>query len=563
MNNNQLHLLSGIMVAKGISHVVASPGSRNAPAIVVFNRQPGIFLKSIADERSAGFYALGIAQQLKKPVALLCTSGSAALNYAPAIAEAYYQKVPLLVITADRPEAWIDQGDGQTIRQRNVFSGYVRKSFQLPQQINDPESAWLFKRMVSEAIDRSTFPAAGPVHINLPLAEPLYDLEWPEKEVIAKIPSVVATETQVNKKVMEELNHLWNASPSKIILAGQMNLDAERNKALAQLTEDDSVVLLSESTSNLDVRDAISCIDRTIEGIGAGEMENYRPSLLLTIGGAVVSKKIKSLLRKMNPAHHWHINADVSDFHIDTYQSLTLTIPIDEITFLKQLCEGSKPSDSNFKQRWLERSLRHAGQHKLFVESAPFSDLKTYETLFREIPRRVNLHLGNSTPVRYAQLFEEASRFNTWSNRGTSGIDGCVSTAAGAAEICKEITTIITGDIGFFYDSNALWNSHLSPNLRIIVINNGGGNIFRVITGPDRYEELEDYIETTHNLNTEGLTKNFGLNYYAANSHEQLEAVLPSFFKNQENSKPALLEVFTSNKQSAQVLNDYFKFMQS
>jgi 2-succinyl-5-enolpyruvyl-6-hydroxy-3-cyclohexene-1-carboxylate synthase len=563
MNNNQLHLLSVIMVVKGISHVVASPGSRNAPAIVVFNRKDGLLVKSIADERSAGFYALGMAQQLKKPVALLCTSGSAALNYAPAIAEAYYQKVPLLVITADRPEAWIDQGDGQTIRQRNVFSGYVRKSFHLPQQIKEDESAWLFKRMVSEAIDRTTFPAAGPVHINLPLSEPLYDIKWPEKQSVTKIPSVAATETRVNAAAMAELSQRWNTSPSKIILAGQMNADDERNQLLAKLTEDASVILLSESTSNLKVHQAISCIDRTIEGIGPEEMIHYRPSLLLTIGGAIVSKKIKTLLRKMQPTHHWHINADTDDFHLDTFQSLTHTIPVGEMTFLKQLCEQTKPLESNFKQLWLERSHSHAEKHNNFVEAAPFSDLKVYETLFREIPREGQLHLGNSTPVRYAQLFDEASGFINWANRGTSGIDGCISTAAGAAEIFAGITTVITGDIGFFYDSNALWNSHLSPRLRIVVINNGGGNIFRVIPGPDKYEELEAYIETTHNLNTEGLAKNFGVNYYPAHSQEQLENALQSFFKPQENSKPALLEVFTENKCSAQVLNDYFKYLPS
>lgn len=563
MNNNQLHLLSGIMVAKRISHVVASPGSRNAPAIVVFNRQSSLSLKSIADERSAGFYALGMAQQLKKTVALLCTSGSAALNYAPAIAEAYYQKVPLLVITADRPEAWIDQGDGQTIRQRNVFSGYVRKSFHLPQQIKDDESAWLFKRMVSEAIDRTTSPAPGPVHINLPLSEPLYDIQWPDNYLVTKIPSVAPTETRVNEEAMAELSHSWNTSPSKIILAGQMNADDERNQLLTKLTEDASVILLSESTSNLKVQQAISCIDRTIEGIGPEEMAHYRPSLLLTIGGAIVSKKIKTLLRKMQPTHHWHINSDTDDFHIDTFQSLTLTIPVGEKTFLKQLCERTKPLESNFKQLWQERSYNHSEKHNNFVETAPFSDLKAYEILFREIPREGQLHLGNSTPVRYAQLFDEASTFINWSNRGTSGIDGCVSTAAGAAEICPETTTIITGDIGFFYDSNALWNKHLSSRLRIVVINNGGGNIFRVIQGPDQYEELEAYIETAHNLNTEGLAKNFGINYYSALSQKQLEATLQSFFKPQENNKPALLEVFTENKYSAQVLNDYFKNLSS
>lgn len=561
MNNKQLHLLAEILVAKGISHVVASPGSRNAPAMVVFNRKSGLELISIADERSAGFYALGMAQQLNKPVALLCTSGTAALNYAPALAEAYYQKIPLLAITADRPEVWIDQGDGQTIRQRNVFAGYVRKSFHLPNHINDAESLWLFKRLSSEAIDRTTLPAPGPVHLNLPLSEPLYDIVWTTEQIPITIPSVTATETQVSEHAMQELSRIWNASSSKIILAGQMNADAELSLLLTQITEDPSVALLSETTSNLNVPDAISCIDRAIEGIGDDEMGNYSPSLLLTIGGAVVSKKIKSLLRKMKPKHHWHINADTDDFHLDTYQSLTQTIPVSAKIFLQQLLAHTTKKESNFKKLWHKRNHLHEERHKLFVESAPYSDLKVYETLFREMPREGHLHLSNSTPVRYAQLFEKASRFSTWSNRGTSGIDGCVSTAAGAAEICPEITTVITGDIGFFYDSNALWNSHLSPRLRIIVINNGGGNIFRVIPGPDKYEELEDYIETAHNLNAEGLTKNFGVNYYLAHSPEQLEAVLSPFYKQQENNKPALLEVFTENKLSAQVLNDYFKFI--
>ena len=563
MNNKQLHLLAEILVAKGISHVVASPGSRNAPAMVVFNRKYGLKLISIADERSAGFYALGMAQQLQEPVALLCTSGTAALNYAPALAEAYYQKIPLLAITADRPEAWIDQGDGQTIRQRNVFAGYVRKSFHLPHQINDAESLWLFKRLTSEAIDRTTFPASGPVHINLPLSEPLYDIEWTAEQISVKILSVTPTETRVSEKTMQELSDIWNTSPSKLILAGQMNADADLNLLLTLITEDPSVTLLTETTSNLNVSDVISCIDRVIEGIGPDEMGHYRPSLLLTIGGAVVSKKIKSLLRKMKPEHHWHINADTDDFHLDTYQSLTQTIPVSPKIFLQQLLVLTTKTESNFKQLWLERNHQHAERHRLFIESAPFSDLKVYETLFREMPGAGHLHLANSTPVRYAQLFEEASGFTTWSNRGTSGIDGCVSTAAGAAEICHETTTVITGDIGFLYDSNALWNSHLSPCLRIVVINNGGGNIFRVIPGPDKYEELEDYIETTHNLNAEGLAKNFGLNYYPANSSEQFEAALSPFYKDQEDNKPALLEVFTENKLSAQVLNDYFKFIRS
>lgn len=264
MKNNQLHLLAAVMAGKGITHVVVSPGSRNAPAIVVFNRQPGLSLFSISDERSAGFYALGMAQQLRRPVALLCTSGSAALNYAPAIVEAFYQKVPLLIITADRPEAWIDQGDSQTIRQRNVFSGYVRKSYNLPDNINEQDDYRFFERSVSEAIDRTLFPASGPVHLNLPLSEPLYDIEWTADAVQTRSPGIAGTSIRVEETEMSRLADIWNSSASKMILAGQMLPDAEINHFLEQLADDPSVTLLTETTSNITIQSAISCIDRKI-----------------------------------------------------------------------------------------------------------------------------------------------------------------------------------------------------------------------------------------------------------------------------------------------------------
>jgi len=265
----------------------------------------------------------------------------------------------------------------------------------------------------------------------------------------------------------------------------------------------------------------------------------------------------------MRPQHHWHVSADTDEFHMDTYQSLTLTIPAQTHAFLSQLMGKRIPHNSHFGQSWMDRSSKCVGKHQEFLRSAPFCDLSVYEILFREMPADGHLHLGNSTPVRYAQLFDQASQFISWSNRGTSGIDGCVSTAAGASAICHHPLTVITGDVGFFYDSNALWNSNLSPLLRIILINNGGGNIFRVIPGPDNFEELEPFIETAHNLNAEGIVKNFGLNYHQAHNQEELEQALPAFFAAQENSKAALLEIFTPNKLSANVLKEYFNFIAS
>lgn len=559
MKNKQLHLLAAVLSAKGVKHVVTSPGSRNAPAIVVLNRFTGMQLHSIADERSAGFYALGIAQQLQEPVAVLCTSGSAALNYAPAIAEAYYQKIPLIVITADRPEMSIDQGDGQTIRQRNVFAGYIRKSFHLPSEIIHPEQKRYFVRLVAEAADRAIFPAKGPVHINLPLAEPLYDIEWTE-EALPLPPRVLPVTSSLGKSELEELAELWNKATSKIIIAGQMTPNAEMVELMQRFSVDPSVVIISETTSNLPGIDSIACIDRTIEGIKEEEFYILRPQILLSVGGAVVSKKIKALLRNIRPANHWHVSDDPDEFHMDTYGALTLTLPVETKTFLRQLLDVVVFNESGYHELWSAKSKKRQLLHKNYLAQAPYSDLLVFKHIFEELPADFQLHLGNSTPVRYAQLFDEASRFTTWSNRGTSGIDGSVSTAAGAAAVSNVPVVLVTGDIGFFYDSNALWNSRLSGNLRIILINNGGGNIFRVIPGPDRYEELEQFIETRHHYTAEGIAKTFGLNYSTANSADELKPALSHLFGKQQQ-KAAILEIFTPNKQSAEVLKNYFKYI--
>lgn len=563
MSQEHLSLLAAIIAEKGITHAVVSPGSRNAPAIIAFNRSGRLKLISIPDERSAGFYALGMAQQLGHTVALLCTSGSAALNYAPAVAEAYYQKVPLLVITADRPAEWIDQGDGQTIRQQEVYANFIRKSFQLPHHIDNLSNYWHFSRMVNEAVDRTRFPAPGPVHLNLPLAEPLYDLQLNPEPGDIRINNLIEVEHRIPESALQGLVAQWNKAGSKLILAGQLPPGHGLEHWLCKLAEDPSVAVFTETTSNLHSQGCIRCIDRTIEGITDEQLPGYTPDILLTFGGAVVSKKVKALFRKMKPAQHWHINPDPDDFHLDTYQSLTLTIPSEAAVFIRQLAAVATPAQSDYRARWQLLSERHLEKHNNYLANASFSDLTVFETLFRLIPGDTHLHLGNSTPIRYAQLFDEASRYTTWSNRGTSGIDGCISTAAGAAAIGRHPVTVITGDIGFFYDSNALCNNHLPPSLRIIMINNGGGNIFRVIPGPDRFEELEPYIETSHQFNAEGIAKNFGVKYYSVNDKASLLKILPAFYGAQPDNQPVLLEVFTPAVTSAETLRNYFKFIGS
>ena len=561
MSNAHLSFLGDIMVKKGIHHVVVSPGSRNAPAIIIFNRIKGLKLYSIVDERSAAFYALGMALETGETVALLCTSGSAGLNYAPAIAEAYYQQLPLLVITADRPVEWIDQGDGQTIRQQNMFANIIRKSFQLPEFSKDSDEVPLFARLSAEAIDRTRFTVCGPVHLNIPVREPLYDITFDQSFKSYALPLLAQIVNQVSPETMASLAGIWNASSSKLILVGQLPVDNTFGKQLRRLASDGSVVVMIESTSNLKDEDFVGCIDTVIEGLNPEVSPEFCPEILVTLGGAIVSKRIKTLLRKINPAHHWHVSPDVEGFHMDTFRSLTLTLPVQASGFLDQLAGLSLQTDSTFAENWKQRVKQRQEKHNAFLNAQPFSDLKAYELIFKDMPENGVLFLGNSTPVRYGQLFSELNGYPVQSNRGTSGIDGCVSTAAGAAVVCNHPVTVISGDISFFYDSNALWNAALPANLRIIIMNNGGGNIFRVIPGPDQFEELESYIETTHQLTGEALAKGFGLTYLKACNQDELRQALLKF--NASADRAVIMEIFTPNKLSAQVLKDYFKFIAS
>ena len=508
---------------------------------------------SVVDERSAAFFALGMAQQLQQPVAIACTSGSAPLNFAPAIAEAYYQEIPLLVLTADRPVEFIDQGDGQTIRQNKLFANYIRQSFQLPQSIKTNDELWHANRMVSEALNACTFPVPGPVHINLPFTEPLYG-NRPEKPQPPKDFQVEPLQQVLSGSGLEQLAATWNSASKKMVLAGQMMPDDKLKALLAQLANDPSVVVLTETTSNLPGEAFIAWVDRCLAAIPQ-EQNAFVPDLLLTIGGSVVSKRIKGFLRQAPLAHHWHVHP--GQVSMDTYQHLTRAIPMAATDFFSQLMPMVQPVQSNFADRWQQLSAAARKSHQKFLSQSPWSDLKIFQIISESIPEGTHIQLANSTPVRYAQLFDYPHLYRFDSNRGTSGIDGGMSTAAGAAFASGMPTLMITGDLGFFYDSNALWNRHLPPNLKIIMINNEGGGIFRYIEGPDQTGFLEEFFETRHQTSAEHIALAFGVNYQRVDTPEQLQPALEKMF--QAADRAAMLEIQSPAEISARVLKDYFK----
>jgi 2-succinyl-5-enolpyruvyl-6-hydroxy-3-cyclohexene-1-carboxylate synthase len=551
-----IRLLVAICKAKGLTDIIISPGSRNAPLVIEFTRDAAFRCLVVPDERSAAFVALGMAQQTGLPTAVICTSGSAPLNYSPAMAEAYYQRIPLVAITADRPAEWIGQADGQAINQQGMFQNFVRRSVTLPQEPKDDADFWYLQRIVSETLDIAMGPVKGPVHLNVPLREPLYGQAIAEQKAL-KLPDTLKIQSFLPKEAIDKLVHEWSSCKKKMIICGGLSPSNPVQKILAKFINDPSVIILTESTSNLTVDHAISCIDRVLAAISKKDEVDFSPDLLITFGGPVVSKKIKAFIRRNKPDHHWHLDPD--ELHIDTYQSLTYHIPLEPEVLLKQIIEYIIPIKSAYRDNWLERDEIAEDAHKAYLQGLQWSDMKVFETVLQNIPHGSDLQMGNSTPVRYIQLYKAFKPLYYFGNRGTSGIDGCVSTAVGAAISSGKLTTLIIGDMAFFYDTNGLWHHHVPANLKIILINNGGGGIFRIIEGPSSVPELEEYFETRHQFGAKHIASTFGLHYSKCSSLNELKELLPLLYV--ESAKASLLEIFTPFEENAKVLSSYFKFI--
>ena len=529
---------------KGVQHIVISPGSRNAPLTIGFTNNPFFKCYSIADERCAAFFALGIAQQIQKPVAIICTSGSAVLNYYPAVAEAFYSQIPLVVISADRPQSKIDIGDGQTIRQENVFANHSLYNANLQENVSTENDNHIQMALHVAAAQK------GPVHINAPFEEPLYE---------------TVTALQVQPKIVDfniEEKHFslgnstvetWNKATKKLVLVGELFPNSVEQKHLDILANDPSVVVLTEKTSNLHHSTFIDQIDTLITPFTEDDFKAFQPEILLTFGGMVVSKRIKAFLRKYKPAHHWHVD-ELRAY--DTYGALTNHFETKTNTFLNQLLtENTIEStyNSSIATIWKDREAKH----KEYTAKIPFSDFKVFDFICQNLPNSIQLQVSNSSAIRYLQLFDLEKSIQVFCNRGTSGIDGSTSTAIGAASVTNLPTILITGDISFLYDSNALWNNYISKNFKIILLNNNGGGIFRILPGHQETETFNTYFETSHQLNASHLAKMYGLDYFSANDETTLQLQYSAFLN--QNEKPSILEIFTPEKENNGVLLEFFK----
>ncbi len=536
-----------ICLAQGVTHIVISPGSRNAPLTIGFVNNPKFKCYSIADERSAAFFALGIAQQTKKPVALVCTSGSALLNYYPAFAEAFYSQIPLVVISADRPSEKIDIGDGQTIRQENVFQNHCLYNANLVEGASFENDQKITQAIHCSIINK------GPIHINAPFEEPLY--ETVNALSIKVNTSAIANVTpSVEMPNWDEFATIWNSSKKKLVLVGVNDPDSIDATIIDFLAIDPSVVVMTETTSNLHHPSFINNIDSIITPFSPSELEIFQPQILVTFGGMVVSKRIKAALRKYKPKHHWHIDSLRA---YNTYGCLTEHFQVTPNEFFNNFIPLLKPIESNYYAHFEGINQLRKVKTAAYLTRVPFTDFKVFEKIIQCLPINSHLQIGNSSAIRYAQLIDIHPSIEVFCNRGTSGIDGSTSTAIGASVANNKETILITGDISFLYDSNGLWNSYIPKNFKIILINNGGGGIFRILPGHDETPVFNTFFETSHCLTAEKLANMYDFDYAIASDELSLEAGIKTLYSN--NNKPSILEVFTPTRENDKVLLQFFK----
>ena len=524
-NKRQILEMVALMREHGIVDVVLCPGSRNVPIVHTISQTEGFCCHALTDERSAGFFALGRALATGKTVAVCVTSGSALVNLHPAVTEAFYQQVPLLIISADRPSAWIGQMDGQTMPQTGVFGSMVKYSCCL--ETND---IWHVNRMVNEALLECTHRSKGPVHINVPIEEPLYEFgteELPSVRVIRRIEGLYPDKAR-------EIAELLHQSTKRMIIIGQK--PADRQVKPAYMNElNRGYVSLCENLANCGEGSvALNITDRLMDEVVGDRRRcagDYRPDLVITVGGHIVSKKLKNWLRQNPPKQHWHVSPEGTI--ADTFGCLTTVIEAEPYRFLEMLAYITIPieEESNYPQLWrtLAAETRTLTTNKPQDECAEMggegesgtrgeSDTRISEKeivgkLMGMLPEGAVLHLANSSSVRYAQEFPLHPSVTVCCNRGMNGIEGCLSSAVGFASATPERQNfVVIGDLAFFYDQNALWNRELPDNLHILLLNNHGGEIFNTLPVPDD-ERTRSFVMAKHHTNAEAVAQQYGLLY--------------------------------------------------
>ena len=558
-NKENVNILTSLLLEYGVSDAVVCPGSRNAPIVHNLSVCEAIRCRPVTDERSAAFYALGLAIATRRPTVVCVTSGSALLNVMPAVAEAAYQHVPLVVISADRPQQWIDQLDGQTIPQSDALGRFVRKAVQLPEPHND-EERWLCRRLVNEAIHIATCRQGAPVHINVPISEPLFEFDTEQLPQLSRFNNI--KRAAINDASMDMPDAFHDATRPMIVI-GQLAHGTVSHETIRSLSE--KYVVMSEPLSNpsymtIHFDEAVRYIVSDNSSINDDEDDKtaYYPDYVIYVGDTLVSKPARRFLRNAK-VPSCLITPDAADIH-DPLMTLTDIVECDSDSInalLASLCDAPDTDERcRFHDRWqsfLDACAAHADAYA--PEYSQMATVKYFEEQLADLDIDICVHYANSSAVRLACIY---AQHYVWCNRGVNGIEGSLSTAAGFSLATHDMTVCVIGDLSFFYDQNALWNSNLRGNLRIILLNNRGGGIFRQLPGLSDSPAADDLVMASHENTAQGICTQNDIGYMSAKNMDEMQIGIVTLLT-RESERPMLLEVFTDSNDDVKALEKYFK----
>ena len=558
-NKENVNILTSLLLEYGVSDAVVCPGSRNAPIVHNLSVCEAIRCRPVTDERSAAFYALGLAIATRRPTVVCVTSGSALLNVMPAVAEAAYQHVPLVVISADRPQQWIDQLDGQTIPQSDALGRFVRKAVQLPEPHND-EERWLCRRLVNEAMHLATCRQGAPVHINVPISEPLFEFDTEQLPQLSRFNNI---KRAIIKDASMDMPDAFHEAKRPMIVIGQLAHGTISHETIRSLSE--KYVVMSEPLSNpsymtIHFDEAIRYIVSDNSSINDDEDDKtaYYPDYVIYVGDTLVSKPARRFLRNAK-APSCLITPDAADIH-DPLMTLTDIVECDTDSInalLASLCDAPDTDERcRFHDRWqsfLDAYAAHADAYA--PEYSQMATVKYFEEQLADLDIDICVHYANSSAVRLACIY---AQHYVWCNRGVNGIEGSLSTAAGFSLATHDMTVCVIGDLSFFYDQNALWNSNLRGNLRIILLNNRGGGIFRQLPGLSDSPAADDLVMASHENTAQGICTQNDIGYMSAKNMDEMQIGVVTLLT-RESERPMLLEVFTDSNDDVKALEKYFK----
>lgn len=582
-NKDNINILTSLLIEYGVSDAVVCPGSRNAPIVHNLSQCQSIRCHPITDERSAGFFALGIAQATQRPTVVCVTSGTALLNLAPAVAEAYYQHVPLVVVSADRPSQWINQLDGQTLPQPDALGRFVRKAVSLPEphimcKLDDglntsdsdkrwEEECWMCRRLANEALHSATCRQSAPVHINVPITEPLFTFD------VAVLP--VAKRFRLMEKVsflnqQRQLFERFFGANRPMIVIGQLAYGIISPETIRSLSQ--HYVVMAEPLSNLYYQtihfdEAV----RVVDGLEQDQSAKYAPDYIIYIGDTLVSKPTRRWLRSTKAASCF-ITPDALDLHdpIMTLEDI-VECPLEDVDLLlSSFCDiYDNPEDfENDEDIMAHEDCRHAfyllwqqlldncAERAEAYEPA-FSQMATvkyFEEQLADLDTDICVHYANSSAVRLACIY---AQHYVWCNRGVNGIEGSLSTAAGFSLATDAMTVCIIGDLSFFYDQNALWNSCIGGNLRIVLLNNNGGGIFRQLKGLDKSPVANSFVSAHHETTAQGICTQNDIGYISAKDMNEMQIGIVTLLT-RETDRPMVLEVFTDAEEDMKAMANFF-----